>query len=353
MSHCTILIPAYNPDEKLLKLLRDLKPFDFSHIIVVNDGSRADTEPIFAEVEREPNVILLRHAVNLGKGAALKTALDYIYCNLKDSIGVVTADSDGQHSPNDIARLVDALVKSPDHLILGARKFDKDVPLRSMFGNKLTAILMRLLLGVRITDSQTGLRAIPRDFIPDLLRIPYNRYEFELEMILLAKRKHKPISELTIETIYLENNASSHFNPIFDSFKIYIVLFRYILVSLLTALVDFCVFAPTVALTGNEVLAVGLGRAAGAAVQYTLVRNLVFYSREKVLKTLPMYLALVICSGIAAYVLMNAIETNKHVNVYVAKIIAEVIIYIANFLIQRDFIFKRGSVVPESDGNNV
>ncbi len=340
-SHSVILIPAYHPDGKLTALLQSLETMDFRAIVLVDDGSGPDYAGLFREAASFRNVMLLRHSVNMGKGAALKMGLNYIYANLPDVKHVITADSDGQHTPEDIQRLSDAAEKAPESLILGARAFEGDVPFRSRFGNRLTAFLMRFLLGIRITDTQTGLRAIPRSFIPELLPIPYNRYEFELEMLLCAKRMKRAITELPIRTVYIDNNASSHFNPLLDSFKIYIVLFRYILVSIVTAVVDYIVFVPVLYFFGSEVLAVAVGRVAGAAVQYTLVRRVVFSSKEGISSTLPKYAFLVLCSGCASYIIMNSIEIGSGMNAYFAKLAAEVLLYLANFLIQRDFIFQR------------
>lgn len=345
-----ILIPAYNPDEKLLTLLSELIAAGLENIVVVDDGSKAECQAVFEKVSAISAVTLRRHPVNMGKGAALKTGLLHIFNHLPDCRMVITADADGQHTPQDILRLSEAAAKAPEKLYLGVRAFDKDVPLRSLIGNKMTAFFMRVLLGMKISDTQTGLRAIPRSFIADLLQIPYNRYEFELEMLLACKRTGRGVAELTISTVYIDNNASSHFNPIKDSFKIYIVLFRYILVSILTAVTDYAVYVPSLYfclgyLPYNAVvstaIAVTIGRIAGAAVQYMLVRKVVFYSKKSVVSTLPKFILLVICSGCASYLVMHAINSSVHWNFYFAKLAAELVIYLANFLIQRDFIFQR------------
>ncbi|MBR7121646.1 MAG: bifunctional glycosyltransferase family 2/GtrA family protein [Lentisphaeria bacterium] len=345
-----VLIPAYNPDGKLLTLLSELISGGFDNIVVVDDGSKAECQALFDEVAAMEKVVLHRHPVNMGKGAALKSGLICILNNFPECRMVITADADGQHTPQDICRLSSAAGSAPEKLWLGVRAFDKDVPLRSLIGNRLTAFFMRILLGMKISDTQTGLRAIPRSFIRELLQIPYNRYEFELEMLLACKRSGRETAELTISTVYIDNNSSSHFNPLKDSFKIYIVLFRYILVSLLTAVVDYLVYVPALFLCGTflpyseavtTAAAVSIGRIAGAAVQYTLVRKVVFYSRASVISTLPKFIFLVICSGCASYLVMHAINSSVHWNFYFAKLAAELIIYLANFLIQRDFIFQR------------
>lgn len=348
---CAILIPAYRPDEKLIALLEKISSAGFKHSVVIDDGSGEDFAEIFAQVKTVGHIHLLRHPVNMGKGAALKTGLIYIAEKLPECTSIITADADGQHTVEDICRLAGVAGKEPEKLALGVRQFDGKVPLRSLIGNKLTAFFMRLLLGMKISDTQTGLRAIPRSFIPDLLLIPYNRYEFELEMLLAAKRTGRATVEMPIKTVYIDGNSSSHFNPLLDSFKIYIVLFRYVLVSLLTAVTDYLVYVPVLWLltnflqkipaTTSTAIAVAAGRIAGIAVQYTLVRKVVFYSDSPVIKTLPKFIGLVICSGCASYLLMHAIEYCAEWNFYLAKLVAELIIYLANFLIQRDMIFQR------------
>ena len=351
MKHTAILIPAYCPDEKLLQLLEKLQEYSFGKIIVVDDGSPEDTQHIFKAMARFPELVLLRHQCNRGKGGALKTGMEYVYAQCPELNTVITADADGQHTPEDISRLAKVAGDHPDALVLGSRKFDGKVPFRSKFGNRTTALLMKLLLGISIRDTQTGLRASPRGFIPELLEIAYNRYEYELEMLLCAKRSGRQIREMTIATVYLDNNSSSHFNPLLDSFKIYVVLFRYILVSVMTAVVDYLVFLPLVLLLpkcgatelGAEVAAVGLGRVAGAAFQYCMVRKMVFDSKEKISRTLPKYLLLVIISGCASFFIMNGIENGTGIDNTIAKIAAEGVIYLVNFLIQRDFIFQKSA----------
>lgn len=348
--HAAVLIPAYEPDDKLLTLLDQLIGKGFDHLVVIDDGSSGSSAAVFERAAAKDAVTLLRHPVNMGKGAALKTGMLFIYNKMPECQSVISADADGQHTPEDIANLAAAAAEKPEALYLGVRQFDGKVPLRSMIGNKLTAFLMKILLGMKISDTQTGLRAIPRGFIPDLLQIPYNRYEFELEMLLAAKRSRRTTAELPIKTVYIDDNSSSHFNPLLDSFRIYVVLFRYILVSLLTAAVDYLVYVPVLfvcglfngmSAAGATAAAVAAGRIAGAAVQYTLVRKVVFYSQEKMLFTLPKYILLVVCSGCASYLIMHAINNSAEWNFYAAKLAAELIIYLANFLIQRDFIFQR------------
>src|SRR5262245_53212757 len=274
--HPAVVIPAYKPSRGLIDLLHALPPEKFPAIVVVDDGSGAAYEETFSQAAALPNVQLLRHAVNLGKGAALKTAFNYVLVTHPAATGVVPADAGGQHHPEHIARLAAAMVEKPDSCVLGSPTFGDDVPLRSRVGNIATRGIMRALLGRKLTDTQTGLRGIPAPLLPRLLRMESTGYEFELEMLIAAHHLGMTIVETPIRTIYEEGNKSSHFNPVIDSMKIYFVLLRFGSVSLMTAVIDNLVFI----LMRNRGLEVGpaqvIGRLFAVAFNYTTVRSSVF-----------------------------------------------------------------------------
>ena len=223
-----ILIPAYRPDEKLLHLLESLHAAGHNEILVVNDGSGVDCDGIFAEIRRRwSSVTVLSHETNRGKGDALKTGFRYLLEHTDNtSGGVVTADADGQHTVPDIRCVMDEMERAPEALVLGVRMFEGKVPFRSAFGNRLTRFLLRLLYGLRIPDTQTGLRGLPRAMMERCLEIPSGRYEFELDMLLAAASGGIEIRSVPIRTVYINDNASSHFHPLRDSARIYSVLFR-------------------------------------------------------------------------------------------------------------------------------
>ena len=209
-----VLVPSYKPGEALEILIRELLDRDFEMIVVVNDGSGPEFDEIFARVARSPRVHLVEHGVNLGKGAALKTGLNYALVKCRNLHGVVTADGDGQHHPDDIVKVAEALPPDGNALVLGVRGFSGQVPLRSRLGNDITRGLMRTLVGQKLADTQTGLRGIPSHLIPHLLRMTSAGYEFELDMLLACKHQGFPVKQVPIRTIYLGNNESSHFHPI-------------------------------------------------------------------------------------------------------------------------------------------
>lgn len=235
MNYC-VIIPAYNPSNELIELVKTLISCHVSKIIVINDGSQSNSDEIFKSIKNlHEKAIVLHHDINQGKGAALKTGFRYAYTHFNEAIGVVTADADGQHSVEDILRVGQPLLGNSGDLIMGVRQFEvnnANIPFRSQFGNLLTAKLFKLIVGLNISDTQCGLRGIPRDFIPELLQIKNNGYDFELMMLIASKSAHRKIQEIPIKTIYIDNNQSSHFNPILDSFKIYFVLLRFLVLSL-------------------------------------------------------------------------------------------------------------------------
>ena len=257
-----IIIPVYKPGPVLLQVVSSITALTSDPVIVVDDGSGPEFEPVFQGLQSFPSVSVLRHAVNLGKGAALKTAMNHVLVRYPYLTGVVTTDGDGQHAPEDVVRVAHKHEQLPGSLILGSRDFQGTVPWRSRVGNELTRILVRLLVGQRLRDTQTGLRAIPRALQQKLLLIPSQRYEFELEMLIAARHLGRPILEEPIRTIYEPRNPSSHFNPLLDSVRIYFVLFRFSVLSLLTAGVDNLIFLLAYPFTGS----IGLSQLCSRAV---------------------------------------------------------------------------------------
>jgi putative flippase GtrA len=336
-----VLIPAFEPDNRLVGLVEALSASAVAAIVVINDGSGPQHDRYFQAVKSLPKVHLLEHAVNLGKGAALKFGINYALCAFPHHWGVVTADADGQHSPEDVFKVAQRLCAEPHKLVLGVRTFGKTVPFRSRLGNHLTSAVMYLSTGQRIADTQTGLRGIPHSLMQRLLRVPGTGYEFELGMLIICKHSSQPMVQENIQTIYIDRNSSSHFNPVLDSLRIYFTLFRFSIVSILTALLDNSIFY----LMLNCSLGVGLaqiaGRLAAIAFNYPAGRKAVFLSQQRHRTVFPKYLLSVIGSGLISYALIRFLSSNLFLGVLPAKIIAESILFVFNFAVQRDFVFMR------------
>ena len=223
-TRAVVLIPAYKPDERLIDLTRELIDNKLD-VLLVDDGGKEAFRHIF-EACRSLGAEVAVHAVNMGKGRALKTGINAALLRWPDMAGIVTADADGQHTPKDILRLIDALHAHPDKLVLGSRAFTGNVPKKSLWGNKITRTVYALVSGVKVGDTQTGLRALPRCALEAMARIDGERYEYEMNVLLKLREMNIGVFEVPIETIYINDNAGSHFNPVRDAIKIYSVILR-------------------------------------------------------------------------------------------------------------------------------
>jgi putative flippase GtrA len=334
------LIPAYRPGGTFPLLIKAIVEAGcFDGVTVVDDGSGPEYQALFAEISQLPSVTVLRHAINLGKGAGLKTGMNQILLQFDSLIGAVTADADGQHSPQDIARVAQSLRQHPNHLILGCRQFTGDIPFRSRFGNVLTKGIFAAVVGRRVSDTQTGLRGIPAKLMRELFPIKSNRYEFEMDMLILAARYNVPFFEEKIETIYIEGNQSSHFRPLLDSTRIYFSLLRFAFSSSVCALIDMALFAIILAATGSILAAQGFARLVSACVNFFLVRDVVFDARSQKFSPALKYAVVALLSGSFSYFAQIALLAEFSIFPLAAKILVETAMFFANFAILRSYVF--------------
>jgi len=336
-----IVIPAYRPNSTLLEIVEALAPADWLAVVVVDDGSGAEFRPVFDSLARLEHVDLVPHAINLGKGSALKTGINFALCRYPDAEGVITMDADGQHDPADACIVAERFRRSPDALVLGVRSFEDGIPLRSRIGNQITRRAMRAFVGQNLSDTQTGLRAIPRAFLTSMLRVPASGYEFELEMLLAVKHLGIEVVEQPIRTIYQPGNPTSHFHPLRDSMRIYFVLLRFAWIGALTAIIDNLTFYLLFMATGGLLPAHVGARLAAMLFNYATVRKAVFLSEERHKVVLPRYLMVVALNGALSYAGIRLLNAYFGVNVLPAKIAVEALLFVANFVIQRDFVFTR------------
>lgn len=339
-----IVIPAYQPAAKLVEVIEALNA-DGRAIVVVDDGSSGDCAAIFSRVASLPHVTVLTHAVNLGKGQALKTAFNHFLLNMGASVGVVTADADGQHLPEDIRKVAERLERGDETLILGSRAFSGTVPLRSRFGNTMTRGVFKLLVGRALTDTQTGLRGIPRQFLTELLQVETGRYEFELEMLIRAHQRRLPIEEVTIATVY-GAFAKSHFNPLRDSLRIYFVFLRFISLSIVTAAIDYAAFAVVFTARHDVLTSIVIARVISASFNFIVNRRVVFRSRGNALAEAMKYVTLVIALMSISYGLITTLVDVAGMNVYLAKVLVEGTLFAASFALQNLVVFSPTRPAP-------
>lgn len=337
-----LIIPAYNPDNLLVDLLEKHTALNNGQAcIVVNDGSHPASAPIFQRVQAL-GCLVLHHDKNQGKGAALKTAMNYYLTHMAEtSTGVITADADGQHSLEDIIRLSCAFVQDNNVLYLGTRKTSQaNTPLRSRIGNRVTKWIFNCLTHNRIEDTQTGLRAIPNELIRYLVVTKTDRYEFEFEMFFIAQKHRIAIKQLPIATIYINNNKGSHFNPLWDSLRIYFIFIRFCSVSLLSFILDFTLFTALFLLSGRSGLSVFGARLCSVPFNFYLNKSLTFKSKGSVAISAFYYLNLALIIGYSSFQLMTALH-HAGLNIYCSKMLAEFLIFVANFFIQYWIVFAR------------
>lgn len=339
------LIPAYQPNSDMAQLVQEIKDTGFQ-IVVVDDGSSPDKEEVFRMAAK--NAVILKHNENRGKGRALKTGLDYIYSKFSADCVVVTVDADGQHKPNDVERVCKEAENQAGCLILGSRKMKGDIPLRSRFGNTVTRLVYQLFTKIRVYDTQTGLRAFEGALIPKFLGIVGERYEYEMNVLLECSGCHIPIKEVSIETVYLDNNSSSHFDTLKDSYRIYKEILKFSAASFGSFLIDYGMYSLLTAITatgfanGGAVAFSNIGaRIVSAVFNYMVNRNMVFQSKENPVKSALKYFTLavgiLVGNTIMLEILVNAIGMNH----YVGKLCTEFIFFFASWFVQSHFIFQK------------
>ncbi|WP_213806444.1 bifunctional glycosyltransferase family 2/GtrA family protein [Granulicella sp. dw_53] len=340
LTRLAILIPARQPDLTLLSLVSALVDYGFASILIVDDSGSTEYQPLFEQLSGIASVQVLHHAVNLGKGRALKTGINHLLVQLPKCNWLVTADADGQHRAEDIRHVAQATKKSVDRMVLGVRTFGEDVPLRSRFGNVLTRNIFQFITGTKLVDTQTGLRGFSRSMLPELMILEGERYEYEMTVLVhLCRLRGKPL-EVPIQTIYLDGNKSSHFNPFWDSMRIYFMLVRFYFSSLIAAGVDFAGFSATFAITHNLPISVAVGRLS-SLVNFAVNRRFVFQSRGSIQGMLLRYYALVAAIAALSYLLIWLLTTYLRWNVYAAKVAVDILLSLVSFSVQRTFVFRR------------
>lgn len=349
----TVIVPSLNPDEKMVNTVKNILAEGFDDIIVVNDGSAPEYVARFAEVETLPGVTVLTHEVNRGKGRAMKTAFEYVLANRKDILGVITVDADGQHLPKDMRACVQAMEAHPDKVILGVRDFSQpQVPFKSKAGNNITKAVFRFACGIKISDTQTGLRAIPYQHLPVMIGIEGDRYEYETNQLLVMKKQGIGFDEVVIDTVYIDDNASSHFHPFRDSMRIYMTIFKFIGSSLASFLVDFLIFTILNLLIGDSmedttriaVATVG-ARVVSSIFNYTLNRKVVFKSDADVKKSLVKYFLLAICQVTVSFLLVDLIAEKwlglgASLLESIIKMIVDLVLFLISYQIQQRWVFR-------------
>ena len=357
LSNISVVLPSLDPDEKLIAVVDGLLEYGFTDIILVNDGSKQENLHYFTDLAAQhPEITLLHHEVNKGKGAALKNAFRYFLENRPQGQGVVTVDGDNQHHPADTRACCESMLET-GHVILGCRDFNQeDVPARSSFGNKTTSMIFKLFVGMTISDTQTGLRAIPREVLKTLVDVYGDRFEYETNMLLAFKTNAIDFDEVKIRTVYIEENKSSHFRVIHDSWRIYKLIlahfFRYTVSSAVSAVVDTLTYSLLSWLLSSGLQGFSLTAAAGVGARvissllnFFMNKKLVFKPNISTGKAMLRYYALALPQMAAqvlltqgAYALLGISDSANGLRTLIYAVVMTVL-YFLSYMIQQRWVF--------------
>ncbi len=357
-----IVLPSLDPDLKFQKVIAGLIEAGFAHIVIVNDGSDEAHRPRFDEAAAHPQCTVLTHEVNRGKGRALKTAFSHVLAQHPELRGVITIDGDGQHLTEDILACGQRMLAEGDKVVLGCRDFDQPgIPPRSVAGNKTTSRFFRLLFGIRLSDTQTGLRAIPAQYLPLFCEIEGERFEYETNMLLHMKRRGIAFVEQPIATVYDPEDYSSHYDAVKDSLRISKVMlrflatgsvFRYVISAVCSWVLDNGLYllllsllsgtlAAALASTVSQVSA----RVVSSLFNFTMNDRFVFRNTENHGRAFVKYYCLCIPQTLISTVCLTALIAALHIGApalaTLVKIVIELILFIISYYIQKKWVFKK------------
>ncbi len=346
------LIPAYNPTESLAHVVEDLKSLmtkngmstELFPILIVNDGSTEKESLKTLKTLESKGFEVLTNEFNQGKGYSIKAGIKSFASFKPKLAGICTLDADGQHTPDDALSLVmDFINSGASRLTLGVRFFGNNVPMRSKLGNIFTRNIFRLVSGENILDTQTGLRIIPRALFAEFIQIKSNKYDYEMEALLLATSKDFPIKQIPIKTIYDEGNPSSHFNPVRDSILIYFVFFRYLAGVFSAACIDYFVFYLLTSLDNSVLSSLIVARSVSIYFYFILARKMIFLSEEEPFLKFLKFLPLVALQIFYVNWFVGYYQPSLGENVVFSKLVAELSFFVLSFLLQRHVVFRKDS----------
>ena len=360
LTRTAVVLPSLDPDMKFEKVVDGLVEAGFAHIVIVNDGSGAASLPLFERAAAKPGCTVLTHEINRGKGRALKTAFGYIREKLPTLEGVITIDGDGQHLLKDIIACGDRMLENPDKVVLGCRDFSlPGIPPRSVAGNKTTSRFFRLLFGIRLSDTQTGLRAIPARYLGTFCEREGERFEYETNMLLYMKRLGIAFLEQPITTVYDPEDYSSHYDAVKDSLRISKVMlrfllsgsgFRYVVSAVLSWILDNVLYFLFLSLLIGKTAAASpvaqtAARALSSLFNFTMNDRYVFQNTRNHGEAFVKYYCLCIpqtfISVVCLTALVRALSIATPTLATLVKILLELLLFIVSYFIQKKWVFRK------------
>ena len=351
MLNVSVIIPAYNPDGELLRVINELKKKGFNRIIIIDDGSLAEYRHIFQDIEKTECCIVLRHSSSLGRGRALKTAFNYVLENCGDDMGVVTSDAAGNYGINDIIRCVESFENSPENLVLGVRDFNNcGMPRKNRFGNKTTAWILKYFCGVKVSDAQTALRVIPIWFVKELMTVSGERFDFETNMLLKAEKLKVTVNEIQLEEYrYSDRVGNAYYDSALDSLKVFGVIMKYISSSLACSVVDIALFW-VLNIVFNKLdseirlfWSTAIARSVSLVLNFLINRNIVFMSGANTGEAAKRYFIMSIVKMMLSYGGTYLLTLLLKIPETVSKILIDGTLGIMSFKVQKEWVFKKSN----------
>ena len=349
------LISSLNPDRQLVEFVDGLVRAGFPKIIIVNDGSRPDTEKYLKKCEKHEQCVVINHEKNLGKGCALRSGMKYYTENIEGLDGIVTCDCDGQHSVDDAVKIARMMQYKDNALFLGSRDFSHEgVPKRCKYGNQITRKVMQMLYKASLTDTQTGLRGIPNKLVERFLKVSGKRFDFEMNTLIECIKNDIEIIETPIDTIYIDNNENSNFRTVKDSVRIYWPMCGKLVKFLLSAFGCYCVELIVFTLltkyafddlnAGMTFLPQAISKIFSCTGNFLINKHTVFKNKGSSAESLIRYILtlvmLVVLSSTAMSMLMELMNIQMdNTSIMLVKISVDFFCMIVNFTLQRKWVF--------------
>lgn len=212
-----VVVPAYNEEKRLKKVLRDLKKIKLP-IIVVDDGSEDNTYDV---ARKTHGVLVVRHSINIGKGAALKTGCEAAFKAGGDA--VVLIDSDGQHKVEDIQPFLKKIKSGEFDIVFGSRNLGLGAPFVRFMGNKLVSVFVNLLFGIYVSDVLCGFRALTKKAYKKI-NWESSNYSVETEMVIKTGKNKLKYCEVPVQTVYYDEFKGV---SLLDTFSVFFDILRW------------------------------------------------------------------------------------------------------------------------------
>ncbi len=353
MERCVLIVSALEPNKDFIGFIDELLELHIGPVVIVDDGSGVKYRKVFRTLCLKENCTVLFHEENRGKGASIKTAIRWCISHFSDFMGMITVDCDGQHRPKDVKAVYDKLCSVPeDHLVLGVRTFAEDTtPKLSRTGNRVASSVMRALYSIDLTDTQTGLRGFRRSMLDWLLMVKGDHYDYELNVLIEAKRESISFTLVPVDTVYFRGNIESHYRPFADSWRIGKImargLLRYFASSLTATALDLTLFIvltklifADLPLSSRILLGTLIARIFSSMLNYMINRRIVFSQDTRFYPTMLKFYTLWVCQLSISYLFVLTFTAISGIDEVFIKMLVDGCLALFSYQVQLRWVFK-------------